>query len=110
MDSSSTPECIDIMETHAHLLMSSDASIKDQLRHQISNNLVDNDEMMCYFEKNGLQPVKERRKNAEKVIKRLHEKPERWTYVLLIKGKLIDEFINNLVARRVAMRIVAWNR
>jgi hypothetical protein len=53
MDSSSTPECIDIMEFNARLLMSGDASIKDEMRHQISNNLLDNDEMMCYFEKMG---------------------------------------------------------
>jgi hypothetical protein len=69
MDSSSTPECIDIMETHAHLLMSSDTSIKDQLRHQISNNLVDNDEMMCYFEKKWATTCKGAKEECRKSYK-----------------------------------------
>ncbi len=38
--------------------------------------------------------MKEQKRNIEKLIKWLNEIPERQPYVLLMKGKLIDECIN----------------
>jgi hypothetical protein len=80
--------------------MSGDTGVEEQLRHRISCNNLDNDELKRYLDKIGLRAVKERKKNIEKLLKWLDESPLRRPYVLLTKGKLIDECITKFGGKK----------
>jgi hypothetical protein len=93
LEENTIPGDVDLVQNHVNLLMSGDLSTENRLREWISHGSLSNEELKSYLEKIGMRPVKERKKNAEKMIKWLNEKPERRPYVLLTKGKLIDECI-----------------
>jgi len=100
MESLNIPGDGDSIQNHVSLLMSGDLLTENHLRERISYNLLSNEELKRYLENIGLRPVKERKKNAEKIIKWLNEKPERRPFVLLTKGKLIDECINKFGGKK----------
>jgi hypothetical protein len=86
------------------LFMSSEAStaFEEQLKIQIADNSLTDAVLKVYLEKNGITPIRDKKKNVEKLKKWLDEPYQRRPYVLLSKARLIDACISKFGGRKGA--------
>jgi hypothetical protein len=78
---------------NVQLLMSGEAlktGLEDRVKSQVMENTMTDDVLKAYLEKIGSKPMKERKKNLEKMKKWLENEPQKRPYVNMSKAKLIE--------------------
>jgi hypothetical protein len=74
--------------------------LEDQMKAQVADNTIRDDALKSYLEKIGSKPVKERKKNIEKMKRWLEIEPPRWPYINLSKAKLIEACIGKFGGKK----------
>jgi hypothetical protein len=95
----------DNIAMNVQLLMSGDAlqtGLEDRIKSQILENTIRDDALKAYLEKIGIKPVKDRKKNLEKMTKWLDNEPQKRPYVNLSKTKLIEACMNKFGGKKSA--------
>ncbi len=93
----------DEIENNVLILTSGEAlDMEEIVKSQIMGEIMIDGVVNHYLEKIGIKPVKDKRKNAEKLKKWLDIEPRKRPFALMTKGKLIDECINKFGGKKSA--------